>query len=228
MVASARYRPPHAQPARSATKSLDLILRSEGRKRRSISSSARSAPSTSSCSASAPSSAPASSRPSARRRPAMPTRPGAGPALDPVVRAHRRSRAASRRCATRSSRRWCRSPAARYTYAYATLGELVAWIIGWDLIIEYAVGNVAVAISWGNYFKTLVAGFGIDHPRLAVDRLPDGRADPGPLRERAAPVRRARSSSTSSPSASSRSSRSCSSSAFRESADGQRAVHGDP
>ena len=51
-----------------------------------------------------------------------------------------------------------------YTYAYATLGELVAWIIGWDLIIEYAVGNVAVAISWGNYFKTLVAGFGINIP----------------------------------------------------------------
>src|ERR1700757_2034327 len=51
-----------------------------------------------------------------------------------------------------------------YTYAYATLGELVAWIIGWDLIIEYAVGNVAVAISWGNYFKTLVGGFGIVIP----------------------------------------------------------------
>src|SRR5712691_4539415 len=51
-----------------------------------------------------------------------------------------------------------------YTYAYATLGEFVAWIIGWDLIIEYAVGNVAVAISWGNYFKTLVAGFGIIIP----------------------------------------------------------------
>src|SRR5258705_7845147 len=51
-----------------------------------------------------------------------------------------------------------------YTYAYATLGELVAWIIGWDLIIEYAVGNVAVAISWGNYFKTLVSGFGIIIP----------------------------------------------------------------
>ena len=51
-----------------------------------------------------------------------------------------------------------------YTYAYATLGELVAWIIGWDLIIEYAVGNVAVAISWGNYFKTFVAGFGIIIP----------------------------------------------------------------
>jgi APA family basic amino acid/polyamine antiporter len=51
-----------------------------------------------------------------------------------------------------------------YTYAYATLGELVAWIIGWDLIIEYAVGNVAVAISWGNYFKTLVSGFGLVIP----------------------------------------------------------------
>src|SRR5712691_1864645 len=51
-----------------------------------------------------------------------------------------------------------------YTYAYATLGEIIAWIIGWDLIIEYAVGNVAVAISWGNYFKTLVGGFGIVIP----------------------------------------------------------------
>ena len=51
-----------------------------------------------------------------------------------------------------------------YTYSYATLGELVAWIIGWDLIIEYAVGNVAVAISWGNYFKTFVGGFGITIP----------------------------------------------------------------
>src|SRR5437879_7588665 len=43
-----------------------------------------------------------------------------------------------------------------YAYSYATLGELVAWIIGWDLILEYAVGNVAVAISWGVYFKSLV------------------------------------------------------------------------
>ncbi len=51
-----------------------------------------------------------------------------------------------------------------YTYSYATLGELAAWMIGWDLIIEYAVGNVAVAISWGNYFKTFVAGFGIVVP----------------------------------------------------------------
>jgi APA family basic amino acid/polyamine antiporter len=43
-----------------------------------------------------------------------------------------------------------------YAYSYATLGEVVAWIIGWDLILEYAVGNVAVAISWGDYFKSLV------------------------------------------------------------------------
>jgi APA family basic amino acid/polyamine antiporter len=46
-----------------------------------------------------------------------------------------------------------------YTYSYATLGELIAWIIGWDLIIEYAVGNIGVAISWGNYFKTFVETF---------------------------------------------------------------------
>ncbi len=51
-----------------------------------------------------------------------------------------------------------------YAYSYATLGELVAWIIGWDLILEYAVGNVAVAISWGDYFMTLLRGVGLDLP----------------------------------------------------------------
>src|SRR6187402_2583568 len=51
-----------------------------------------------------------------------------------------------------------------YAYAYATLGELVAWIIGWDLMLEYAVGNVAVAISWGDYFNTLLRGFNIVLP----------------------------------------------------------------
>ena len=51
-----------------------------------------------------------------------------------------------------------------YAYSYATLGELVAWIIGWDLILEYAVGNVAVAISWGDYFMTLMRGVGVDFP----------------------------------------------------------------
>lgn len=57
-----------------------------------------------------------------------------------------------------------------YTYAYTTLGEIVAWIIGWDLIIEYAVGNIAVAISWANYCKTLLEGFGIVIPSwLSMD-----------------------------------------------------------
>ena len=51
-----------------------------------------------------------------------------------------------------------------YAYSYATLGEIVAWIIGWDLILEYAVGNVAVAISWGDYFTTLLRGFGLVLP----------------------------------------------------------------
>ena len=91
-----------------------------------------------------------------------------------------------------------------YTYAYATLGELVAWIIGWDLIIEYAVGNVAVAICWGNYFKTLLVGVRHRHPRLAVDRLPHRGADPRPVRRARRTSSASRSSSTSSPSPSSR------------------------
>jgi len=57
-----------------------------------------------------------------------------------------------------------------YTYSYATLGELAAWIIGWDLILEYAVGNVAVAIGWAAYFHQLCAGLGLHIPAwLAVD-----------------------------------------------------------
>ena len=51
-----------------------------------------------------------------------------------------------------------------YAYSYATLGELVAWIIGWDLMLEYAVGNVAVAISWGDYFTTLARSVGVNFP----------------------------------------------------------------
>ena len=57
-----------------------------------------------------------------------------------------------------------------YTYSYATLGELVAWIIGWDLIIEYAVGNVAVAIAWAAYFHQLFEGLGLHLPAwISVD-----------------------------------------------------------
>ncbi|HEY3272039.1 MAG TPA: amino acid permease, partial [Geothrix sp.] len=44
-----------------------------------------------------------------------------------------------------------------YTYAYATLGELMAWIIGWDLLLEYAISNVAVAISWGDYARSFLS-----------------------------------------------------------------------
>src|SRR5262250_3304306 len=71
-----------------------------------------------------------------------------------------------------------------YAYSYATLGELVAWIIGWDLILEYAVGNIAVAVSWAAYFRQLVLGFGIPIPawmatdyrsaRLAAQAVSDG------------------------------------------------------
>ena len=57
-----------------------------------------------------------------------------------------------------------------YTYSYATLGEFIAWIIGWDLMLEYAIGNVAVAISWANYMNTLLEGIGIKLPDwLAID-----------------------------------------------------------
>ena len=51
-----------------------------------------------------------------------------------------------------------------YTYSYHSFGELIAWIIGWDLILEYAVGNVAVAIGWSGYLKSLLDGFGIYLP----------------------------------------------------------------
>jgi APA family basic amino acid/polyamine antiporter len=51
-----------------------------------------------------------------------------------------------------------------YTYAYATLGELAAWLIGWDLILEYAISNAAVAVSWSAYFQTLLAAFHVHVP----------------------------------------------------------------
>ncbi|MCQ4145190.1 amino acid permease [Vogesella sp. AC12] len=51
-----------------------------------------------------------------------------------------------------------------YTYAYATLGELVAWIIGWDLMLEYLLASSAVSVGWSGYFQSLLAGFGITLP----------------------------------------------------------------
>jgi basic amino acid/polyamine antiporter, APA family len=55
-----------------------------------------------------------------------------------------------------------------YTYAYAALGELIAWTIGWDLIIEYAIGNVAVSVSWSGYFVELLRTFDIHLPSWLV------------------------------------------------------------
>jgi len=76
-----------------------------------------------------------------------------------------------------------------YTYAYASLGEFVAWIIGWDLIIEYAVGNVAVAISWAGYLRELLAQFGlhlpawitVDYRTARVWDTPPGTAQEAPV-----------------------------------------------
>lgn len=68
-----------------------------------------------------------------------------------------------------------------YTYAYATLGELAAWIIGWDLILEYAISNVAVAISWANYFRVLMAGFGIHVPLWLATDIRTAHSIPGLL-----------------------------------------------
>ena len=63
-----------------------------------------------------------------------------------------------------------------YTYAYASFGELIAWIIGWDLLVEYAIGNIAVAISWSDYFTRLLIVNGINFPAyLSMDYLSASR-----------------------------------------------------
>ena len=74
-----------------------------------------------------------------------------------------------------------------YTYAYASLGEFLAWIIGWDLIIEYAVGNIGVAIGWSGHFRELLGHFGLSLPAwlatdyrsatMAVKAVADGATD---------------------------------------------------
>src|SRR5690348_4670163 len=51
-----------------------------------------------------------------------------------------------------------------YTYSYVAFGELIAWIIGWALILEYAIGNIVVAIAWSKYFNNLLVGFGLRLP----------------------------------------------------------------
>ncbi len=63
-----------------------------------------------------------------------------------------------------------------YTYAYVAFGELVAWIIGWALILEYAIGNIVVAIAWSKYFNNLLLGFGVHLPGWLI-------TDPGTAKD---------------------------------------------
>lgn len=65
-----------------------------------------------------------------------------------------------------------------YTYSYATLGELAAWIIGWDLILEYAVGNSVVAISWSGYFDSVLRFFNIHIPKWLLTPSYQTKIDP--------------------------------------------------
>ncbi len=68
-----------------------------------------------------------------------------------------------------------------YTYSYITFGELLAWLVGWNLLMEYAIGNIAVAISWSDYFTGLMEGFGWKiSPNWTMDYLTASRmaADP--------------------------------------------------
>ncbi|WP_011296440.1 amino acid permease [Cupriavidus necator] len=51
-----------------------------------------------------------------------------------------------------------------YTYSYATLGEIIAWMIGWDLLLEYGLATSAVSVGWSGYFQSLVSGFGVKLP----------------------------------------------------------------
>lgn len=51
-----------------------------------------------------------------------------------------------------------------YTYSYATMGEFMAWVIGWDLVLEYALGAATVGVSWSGYFNKLLHEFGLEMP----------------------------------------------------------------
>ena len=75
-------------------------------------------------------------------------------------------------------------PGSAYTYAYATLGELVAWIIGWDLILEYALGAATVAVGWSGYFVSFLRDVGIGIPP-ALTAAPGRRGHAGRRHARA-------------------------------------------
>lgn len=63
-----------------------------------------------------------------------------------------------------------------YTYSYATMGELIAWIIGWDLVLEYTVAATTVSISWSRYLVVFLEGLDI-HLHASPDRLPMGMGE---------------------------------------------------
>ncbi len=98
------------------------------------------------------------------------THPGAGPAL---ILSYLLTAFACGLCALCYAEIASMVPVAgsAYTYSYVALGEIFAWIIGWDLIIEYAVGNIYVAQSWADYFRSFLSGaFGVDFPAwMATD-----------------------------------------------------------
>ncbi len=104
----------------------------------------------------------------------------AGPGHRAVDDAGRASPARSPACATPSSRRACRSPGRAYTYGYATLGEFFAWIIGWDLILEYALGAATVAVGWSGYVVSFLADFGLlIPPAYTAPSAPTSWSAPG-------------------------------------------------
>src|SRR5215470_11850858 len=88
-------------------------------------------------------------------------RPGAGPAL---ILSYGVTAVACGFAALCYAEMAAMIPIAGSTYTYVTLGEFMAWVIGWDLILEYAVGNVAVAASWSSYFQDFLAGFNVHLP----------------------------------------------------------------
>src|SRR5690625_4838646 len=61
-----------------------------------------------------------------------------------------------------------------YTYSYATMGEFLAWIIGWDLVLEYAIGSATVAASWSGYLSSLLSSYGVALPESLMNTPFDG------------------------------------------------------
>ena len=84
--------------------------------------------------------------------------PKAGPAVTVSFVDRRPHRAVLGALLRRAGRHRSRSPGSSYSYAYATMGELVAWICGWCLILEYGVSVAAVAVGWGEYLNELLDG----------------------------------------------------------------------